>query len=232
MLHACNAVDATGKKRYRKRGVGARFKQVIRDSLDVFGAMAMPGLDLAQTRFPVPVKSDLPDKRPDIADILYEIHRCTHGHGDDLPEGYELMPYTEPVVVTRMHHGKIRLSASAVLGLLAVAVFAPENNGQVIPDSYYLSWRERIFHIFGWWGRQDDFRKIIGPVRSQSASVTINFAHWWDAWAPPGSVMLVTSCDTERVDNADSHGRGSGVITRKTTASAPEEIRTPKPSDP
>jgi hypothetical protein len=185
MLHACNAVDATGKKRYRNRGVGARFKQVIRNSLDVFGAMAMPGLDLEQTRFPVPVKFDLPDKRPDIADILYEIHRCAHGHGDDLPEGYELMPYAEPVVVTRMHHGKIRLSASAVLGLLAVAVFAPENKGQVIHDSYYLSWQERIFHISGWWGRQDDFRKIIGPVRSQSPSVTINFAHWWDAWTPP-----------------------------------------------
>jgi hypothetical protein len=30
MLHACNAVDGTGKKRYPKLGVGARFKQTTR----------------------------------------------------------------------------------------------------------------------------------------------------------------------------------------------------------
>jgi hypothetical protein len=71
-----------------------------------------------------------------------------------------------------------------MLGLLAVAVFAPENKGQVIPDSYYLRWQQHIFHISGWWGWQDHFREIIGPVRSRSPSVTINFAHWWDDWTP------------------------------------------------
>lgn len=125
-----------------------------------------------------------PTKRGQARDILYGIHRCTHGHSDDLPEGFELMPYAEPVAVTRMHHGKIRLPASAVVGLLAVAVFAPENRGQVIPDHYYLNWRQHIFHISDWWGWQDHFREIIRPVRSRSPSVTIDFAHWWDGWTP------------------------------------------------
>jgi hypothetical protein len=184
MLHACNAVDATGKKRYPKLGVAARFKRTIRDSLDIFGAMAMPGLNLDETRFPVSVKSDMPDKRPDIADIVYGIHRCAHGHGDDLPDGYELMPYAQPVSTTRMHGGKIRLSAATVLGLLAVAVFAPENASQAIPDGYRLTLHQHTFFISAWWGRQNDFREIIGPIRSQSPSVTINFAHWWDDWKP------------------------------------------------
>jgi hypothetical protein len=184
MLHACNAVDATGKKRYPQLRVADRFKRILRDSLDIFGVMALPSLNLDETRFPVQVKSDLPDQRPDIVDIVYGIHRCTHGHGDDLPDGFELMPYSEPVAILRMQHGKIRLPASAVVGLLAVAVFAPENKGQVIPDNYYLNWRQHIFHICGWWGWQDHFREIVGPVRSRSPSVTINFAHWWDNWTP------------------------------------------------
>jgi hypothetical protein len=79
MLHACNAVDATGKKRYRKLRVAPRFKRTIRDSLDIFGAMAMPGYNLDETRFPVSVKSNMPDRRPDVADIVYGIHRCAHG---------------------------------------------------------------------------------------------------------------------------------------------------------
>jgi Phage integrase family len=184
MLHACNAVDATGKKRYRKLGVTARFKRTIRDSLDIFGAMAMPGYNLDGLRFPASIKSNMPDKRPDVADVVYEIHRCAHGHGDDLPEGFELMPYEEPVTITRLQAGKIRLSAATVLGLLAVAVFAPENVGQTIPDSYWLRLHQHRFVISAWWGRHDDFREINDPIRSQSPLVTIDFAHLWDDWKP------------------------------------------------
>ena len=36
MLHACDAVDGTGKKRYPSLGVAARFKRTIRDSIDIF----------------------------------------------------------------------------------------------------------------------------------------------------------------------------------------------------
>jgi hypothetical protein len=61
----------------------------------------------------------------------------------------------------RIGQNKIRLLASAVLGLLAIAVIAPENKGQVIPDTYTLSWCQHVFHICGWWGWQDHFREII-----------------------------------------------------------------------
>jgi hypothetical protein len=105
-------------------------------------------------------------------------------HGDDLPDGFELMPYAEPVAVTRVYAGKIRLSAATVLGLLAVAVFAPENAGQAIPDSYWLRLHPHKFVISAWWGRQDDFRAIFAPIRAQSPLVTGDFAHLWDGWKP------------------------------------------------
>ena len=47
MLHACNAEDGTGKKRYPKLGVGARFKRTIRDSLDIFRVIAAPGIEFS-----------------------------------------------------------------------------------------------------------------------------------------------------------------------------------------
>lgn len=183
MLHACNAVDGTGRERYPKLGVAARFKRTVRDGLDMFGAMGLPLFDLERTRFPISVKSDLDDKRPDIADLLYGVHRCAHGHGDSIPEGFELTSYVGNLVQVRMaHDGKVQLSAAAVLGLLAVAVFAPENKSQRIPPTYYLSWYQERFPIAEWWGRQDDFREMI---RTDKRSVpAINFGHWWNDWKP------------------------------------------------
>lgn len=135
MLHACNAVDETGRKRYPTLGVGTRFRTALRDSLDIYGVMATPGVDLEKTRFPVGVRSDLlPDKRPDIADVLYGIHRWLHGHADESSVEFEVSPYVNASAALRIaNDGKIQLPKSAILGLLAVAVFAPENKGEVIP---------------------------------------------------------------------------------------------------
>ena len=121
--------------------------------------MAAPGIDFDRSRFPIAVKSDLPDGRPDIADVLYGAHRCVHGHDDELPEGFELTPHgPRPQGVHIWRTGKIQLPASVVIGLLAVAVFSPENKGEVIPDGYQLSWYQHVFHIWMWWGWQEHFR--------------------------------------------------------------------------
>lgn len=149
MLHACNAVDETGRKRYPTLGVGTRFRTALRDSLDIYGVMATPGVDLEKTRFPVGVRSDLlPDKRPDIADVLYGIHRWLHGHADESSVEFEVSPYVNASAALRIaNDGKIQLPKSAILGLLAVAVFAPENKGEVIPPDYQLSWYDHVFFI-------------------------------------------------------------------------------------
>lgn len=183
MQHACNAVDGTGNKRYPQLGVAGRFKHTVRDSLDIFRVMTQPGIDFDQTRFPVAVKSDLPDGRPDIADVLYAIHRCSRGHTDELPKGFELTPAgPRPAGVHIWRTGKIQLPAAAAIGLLSIAVFAPENKGQDIPDGYTLSWNQHVFQINGWWGWQDHFREIISVV--QFPQNTLDFGASWDEWTP------------------------------------------------
>jgi hypothetical protein len=183
MVHACNAVDGTSKKRYPQVGVATRFKSTIRDSLDIFRVMAAPGIDFDESRFPIAVKSDLPDGRPDIADVLYGIHRWSHGHDDELPDGFELTPHSpRPQAIQIWRNGKIQLPASAVIGLLAVAVFAPENKSEAIPDGYQLSWYQHVFHICMWWGWQDHFREIVSTA--QIPQTTLDFSESGDDWTP------------------------------------------------
>lgn len=184
MLHACNAVDATGKKRYAKLGVGRRFKATIRDSVDMFGAMAFPNLDLDRMRFPVRVQSNLPDKRPDIADVLYGIHRCSHGHGEDLPAGFELVDYinNQTFQFTIGRDGTLRLPAAAIVGLLAVAVFAPENVSQHAPGEPCLSWSHHVFPVNDSWGKQQLFRDLL--VREGPPKRALDWGNWWDDWTP------------------------------------------------
>jgi hypothetical protein len=183
MLHACNAIDGTANARYPQLGVASQFRRTIRDSLDIFGVMTAQGVDFEQSRFPIAVKSDLPDGRPDIGDVLYGIHRRTHGHDDEMPDGFELTP-PGPVAsgVHIWRDGKIQLPAAAVIGLLAIAVFAPENKGQDIPHSYQISWYQRVFNISDWWGWQDHFREIIGAA--QVPEMPLDFGESWDNWTP------------------------------------------------
>lgn len=56
MLHACNAVDGTARKRYPTEGSNARFTRLLRENYAIFGPMGVPGIDLAATRWPVKVE--------------------------------------------------------------------------------------------------------------------------------------------------------------------------------
>ncbi|HTY32819.1 hypothetical protein [Mycobacterium sp.] len=183
MVHAGNAVDATARKRYPQLGVATRFKRTIRDSLDIFRVMAAPGIDFDQSRFPIAVKSDMPDGRPDIADVLYGVHRWSHGHDDELPRGFELTPHgPQPQQIRIWTTGRIQLPASVAIGLLAIVVFAPENKGEAIPDGYQLSWYQYVFIICLWWGWQDHFREIIRAAPLPQS--TLDFSEFWDDWTP------------------------------------------------
>ncbi len=77
---------------------------------------------------------------------------------------------------------EIQLPAATAIGMLAVAVFAPENKGQQIPDGYQISWYQHVFNICLWWGWRDHFREIIG--NSQIPQSSLEFAKSWENWTP------------------------------------------------
>jgi hypothetical protein len=182
MLHACNAIDGTAKKAYPHiQGSNLRFTQLLRDNYDVLGPMGAPGINLVDTRFPVKVaKPKAPGGQPDLADVIYGIHRCTHGHGNELPGGFELIPNAAGSVnYTSMEFtkGTARFSDRLIFGLLAVAVLSPVNKGQAVPDGYYLTFGAETLVINDWWGRVADFPAIVARG-DPMPSVKMDFTDW------------------------------------------------------
>lgn len=182
MWHATAALAETAAKRNPTLDPAARFKKTVRDDVDVFGAMAGAEIDFVSSRLPVPVESDQYDRRPDIADVLYAVHRYLHDDEAAMPAGCEIVPHAEGVPLFDIHSGRLWMRASAALGLLAIAVFSPENKGEVIPGNYHLGWKQQIFHVVGWWGWRDHFREI---VRNEAVPrYELDFGAEWEVWGP------------------------------------------------
>jgi hypothetical protein len=182
MLHACNAVDGTAKKVFPGLGSNQRFTRLLRENYGILGPMAAPGINIAETRFPVSVpRPTAPGGEPDFADVIYGIHRCTHGHGDELPDGFELLPDAGgPIERTRIAlttEGGFRMSDRVIFGLLGVAVLNPVNNNQSAPPGYHLMYGHQGMLIEEWWGRAADFPSIVaaGPAMP---SVKLDFGNW------------------------------------------------------
>jgi hypothetical protein len=56
MLHACNAIDGTAAKAHPEiAGSNSRFTTLLRENYFILEPMAVPGVNLDDTRFPVKV---------------------------------------------------------------------------------------------------------------------------------------------------------------------------------
>ena len=115
MLHACNAIDGTAAKALpNESGSNKRFTDFLRNNYVILGAMGMPGIALHETRFPIDVaRPKAPGGKPDLADVLYGIHRCTRGHGSEMPKGFELIPdfgSGSDITSIQIEKGRIQLS--------------------------------------------------------------------------------------------------------------------------
>jgi hypothetical protein len=185
MLHACNAVDGTAKKVFTALGSNRRFTRLLRENYNILGPMGAPGINLEETRFPIAIpRPTTPDGQPDFADVIYGIHRCCHGHGEELPAGFSLIPNAAgPPGYTRMELARttegvtFRMSDRVVFGLLAVAVLCPVNRDQSVPSGYHLAYGNQVLPINEWWGRAAEFPTVVagGP---EMPKIKMDFSNW------------------------------------------------------
>lgn len=131
--------------------------------------MGAPGVNLAETLFPIRVEENGTQTLLDMADLIYSVHRCSHGHGDDLPEGFSLIPdagSTEQITRMLIGQGKVQLSDRMIFALLAVAVTNNRNIDERAGDGYYLTFgaSEPLF-INDYWGKANEFLAILATVQ-------------------------------------------------------------------
>lgn len=185
MMHAGLAIAGTSNTSAVPStitGDNARFTWLLRQNYSILGTMGMPGIDVENTRFPVHggqiPKPKAAGGKPDLADIVYAVYRCSHAHGEALPGGFEMIPDAHVQGVTNLEivNGAVRLSDRMIFGLLAVPVLAPVNAGQVVPDGYHLTLGTDVLEISEWWGRAADFPAL--AAKYPMPTVLMDFGDW------------------------------------------------------
>lgn len=173
MLHACNAVDGTAKKKFGSAlGNRERFERLLRDRYDVLLPMSGMGTrpDTQFTTRAGPVG--------DLAAVVYKIHRCFHGHGDELPEGFALLPnLSSEGTIFIVSDAGIQLPDRIIFALLAVAIGEPVNLGQTVPDRYHLTYRDRVMPINELWGEGDAIARILAGS-GEVPEMRMDFGGW------------------------------------------------------
>jgi hypothetical protein len=166
LLHACIAVDATARAAGHSRDRGG-FLRVLREGVEILGAMALPGIDLTATRF---TNLQIPKApSPDLADVIYHSFRCALAHGDAIEAGH---PFHRSVGTgvgrLTLSRGVLGLPDYLPFGLLGVVVSHPANQGETIEGDYYLTISDERFVINAWWGRRDEWSAAaerLNPVK-------------------------------------------------------------------
>ena len=174
LMNACIAIDATARLTYPKiRKVGKRYTLLLRDHYWLLEAMLGGGINLEETRFenaPLPAKPS-----PDLADIVYEVFRCSHTHGDEVPAEFSVRP-VPPGGKASWEFGpnECHMPDAIVWALLSLVVLARVHSGWSTLDGAHFSLNGEKFLIQEWWGREHDFKAVAlthNPVRVKFAEL-------------------------------------------------------------
>lgn len=160
LLHACIVIDTTSKRLYPEQGkVGVRYVNCLRKYYWLLEPMIGAGLNLVDTRFSNIQLTKITS--PDFAQIIYEVFRCSHAHGDEVPLSFSVTISKGAFYSSwQLGKGELHMPDRVVWALLAVAVLAKVNRGERSTGSYYLSLGTEQFQVCDWWGREDDFRPV------------------------------------------------------------------------
>jgi hypothetical protein len=160
LLHACISIDATSKRLYPSENkVRLRYVNCLRRYYWLIEPMIGAGLNLVDTRFSNIKLHKITS--PDFAEIIYEVFRCSHAHGNEVPPSFSVTISKGPFVSQwTLTEGELHMPDRVVWALLAVAVFAEVNRGERSIGDYYLSVGSERYRICDWWGREDDFRPV------------------------------------------------------------------------
>ncbi len=170
LMNACLSVDAVARSLYPHDRVKRRYVQTLRRYYWLLEPM-VGGLNFTGSRFGFMV--DGKRRGGDFADLVYEVFRCAHAHGDVVPPEYSLMPHKPVGGVIEfwaMTDGSaLHMPHTILPALLSVAVFSESSAGIVAGEEHFLSLGPHEFLLRESWGRED----IIRPIADAAAPVRV-----------------------------------------------------------
>ncbi|WP_145975200.1 hypothetical protein [Enterobacter roggenkampii] len=165
LMHACFALEGTGNKIFEKSmGSHNVFVETFKLYNWAIEPMFSSGINIEETIFRNVV---LKKREAHLSEILYEIFRCNFAHGNELPNGFDI------VLTTDINHRCVELSRQSLImpdtivyALCSAVVFSRVNQDEHIKDGYYLSLGTMHFDINKWWGREDDAKICFSTVNA------------------------------------------------------------------
>ncbi|MDO8739975.1 MAG: hypothetical protein Q7J54_00180 [Candidatus Woesearchaeota archaeon] len=170
LLHACIALDGTAQKYVKKVDAGREdYVKLIRDYYWIIEPMIGAGLNLEETKFRrlTIMKSNKPITDPDFADVVYNIFRCSHAHGKEIPAGYGFLPVEDGKSYWQFGDNIFYMPTRAIWALLAISIFAKTNKNIKTNTNHFLTWGSQTlgigeykFHLKDYWGEEDKIRNF------------------------------------------------------------------------
>jgi hypothetical protein len=179
---ALPAIDESAKRKWKKGGKSG-FLKFLRDNYDVLQWFSGNVINYSEMKFPT-IDSDFTDnktvERPDLAEIVYHVHRCCLAHGQDISANFGITPRRADgsLDFKISKDGKfLNLPESIAWGLLAAVVLDPVNSAlQSRSGNYFTVAFEQNTYFLNvdlFWGAKATITKIsskyeLGPDQTQS----------------------------------------------------------------
>lgn len=162
LMHACFALEGTGKKLFGDGFSRDLFVKTFNHYLWVIEPMFACGINLDETLFK---NIKLKKRQSSFCEILYEVFRCSFAHGYELPEGFGVELTSDPMHRT-LHFEKqsLIIPDTIIYALCAAVIFSNANADLSIKEGYWLACGTMYFDINKWWGREEDARICFSTV--------------------------------------------------------------------
>lgn len=173
LMHACFALEGTGKKLFGD-GLSSRdlFVRTFNNYIWAIEPMFACGINLDETLFK---NVKLNKRQSSFGEILYEVFRCSFAHGNELPKGFDVALTSDPMKRT-LHFEKesLVIPDTIIYALCAAVVFSKANAAQAIKEGYWLACGTMYFDINKWWGREDDARICFSTVNISRVTLILD----------------------------------------------------------
>ncbi len=186
LMHATFSIEGTAKKLNHNRGGGKSYKNCLRSYYWLLERFTGGAINLTETKFSFIKLDDGKGKiisEPDLADIIYHIHRCSHAHSEGVPTHFQLLDANvgESHWSFDRENKGIRMPDKVIFALLGVSVFCKANANINSSGNHYLSWideskNEHKFLIKDNWGREYELREFFKD--KPLSQIILNFKNW------------------------------------------------------